>query len=162
MAMATTLQDYLEEMDAVYDIVGHPRHMTSVGIAILAHVPAACLAKGVLVRDAAGRLSLTVVPSDQHVDLRRLDGKSPTGVEMASEEEIVKVFNDCDPGAVPPMGNAYGIKVLLDNNFANLDEVYFEAGDHEALVHVTGDEFRRLMGGAERGDYVREPGALDG
>jgi len=162
MAMATTLQDYLEEMEAVYDIVGHPRHMTSVGIAILAHVPAACLAKGVLVRDATGRLTLTVVPSDQHVDLRRLNGESSAAAEMASEDDIVEVFTDCDPGAVPPMGNAYGLKVLLDRSLADRDEVYFEAGDHEALVHVTGDEFRRLMGGAKQGDYIREPGVLDG
>jgi Ala-tRNA(Pro) deacylase len=31
-------------------------------------------------------------------------------------------------------------------------DVYFEAGDHEALVHVTGEDFLRLMADAPRGE----------
>ena len=33
------------------------------------------------------------------------------------------------------------------------DQVFFEAGDHEDLVQVSGDEFERLMTGAQRGHY---------
>jgi Ala-tRNA(Pro) deacylase len=31
-------------------------------------------------------------------------------------------------------------------------DIYFEAGDHVALVHVTGKDFLRLMANAPRGD----------
>jgi Ala-tRNA(Pro) deacylase len=31
-------------------------------------------------------------------------------------------------------------------------DIYFEAGDHVALVHVTGKDFLRLMANAPRGE----------
>jgi Ala-tRNA(Pro) deacylase len=31
-------------------------------------------------------------------------------------------------------------------------DIYFEAGDHVALVRVTGNDFLRLMAGAPRGE----------
>lgn len=155
MGMAITLQDYLEELDVAYDVVEHPRQYTSLGIADTAHVPAGRLAKGVLVRGANGTLTLAVVPSDRMVDLDRLNERLTTPVTLATEEEVERVFDDCDLGAVPPVGNAYAVRVLLDERFDAKPEVYFEAGDHEELVHVSGEEFSRLMGGAERGSFSR-------
>ena len=29
-------------------------------------------------------------------------------------------------------------------------DIYFEAGDHEELIHMTGEQFMRLMTGAEK------------
>ncbi|MFP3624470.1 deacylase, partial [Burkholderia sp. SIMBA_051] len=36
---------------------------------------------------------------------------------------------------------------------AQQPEVYFEAGDHEALIHMTQDEFLALMETAERAHF---------
>jgi Ala-tRNA(Pro) deacylase len=41
-------------------------------------------------------------------------------------------------GAVPPFGQVYGIETILDEAFVDAEEVYFEGGDHRALVHVNG------------------------
>ncbi|PIW25786.1 MAG: hypothetical protein COW30_18360 [Rhodospirillales bacterium CG15_BIG_FIL_POST_REV_8_21_14_020_66_15] len=155
MGIAMTLHDYLDEMDVAYGVVDHPRRYTSLGIAHEAHVPAERLAKGVLVRGANGVLTLTVVPSDRMVDLDRLGRKLPGPLMLASEDEIARVFDDCDSGAVPPVGNAYAVRVMLDERLGGDADVYFEAGDHEELIRVSGDEFLRLMGGAEQGSFSR-------
>jgi Ala-tRNA(Pro) deacylase len=34
-------------------------------------------------------------------------------------------------------------------------DVYFEAGDHRGLVHISGAEFRKLMTGVPHGDISR-------
>lgn len=156
MGIAITVRDYLEELDVIYDIVEHPVSMTSIGIAHQAHLPANCLAKGVLLKDENGTLSLAVIPSDRIVDLERISETLGHEAELASETDVAKRFDDCDLGAVPPVGNAYALHVLLDERLTKEDEVYLESGDHHGLVHVTGDEFRRLMGGAESGVFSRE------
>ena len=156
MGISRTVREYLEELDVIYDIVEHPVSMTSIGIAHEAHLPAHSLAKGVLLKDENGVLSLAVIPSDRSADLERISETLGHKAELASEADVEKRFDDCDPGAVPPIGNAYALRVLLDERLAKEDEVYLEAGDHHGLVHVKGDEFRRLMGGARRGTFSRE------
>lgn len=156
MGTAITVRDYLEELDVIYDIVEHPASMTSIGVAHNAHLPPSSLAKGVLLKDENGILSLAVIPSDRVVDLTRTGKALKHKTELASEADIVGRFDDCDPGAVPPIGNAYALRVLLDERLIKEDEVYLESGDHHGLVHVKGDEFRRLMGGAKNGAFSRE------
>jgi len=69
------------------------------------------------------------------------------------------LFDDCEPGAVPPLGPAYGIETLLDESLTSVADVFFEAGDHELLVHLRGEIFQALLRGARRGYYSTVPGA---
>ena len=48
-------------------------------------------------------------------------------------------------GAVPALSNAYGLDVIWDEQLTNASEIYIEAGDHENLIHMHGDEFCKLM-----------------
>lgn len=160
MGMAMTLHEYLEEMEAEYNLVDHPHRETSLEIAKTAHVRADRLAKGVLMRDEQGILSLVVIPSDRRVDLASIDKLTQHHMGLATDHDVEQVFDDCDPGAIPPMGNAYALRVMLDRRLANQPEVFFEAGDHEELVRMSGDEFRRIMGGAMHGDFSRETGGI--
>ena len=50
---------------------------------------------------------------------------------------------------MPPLGEEYQIPTIVDERFREMDEVYFEAGDHERLVHISSDGFARLMDDAE-------------
>ncbi len=67
---------------------------------------------------------------------------------LASEDEVASLFDDCDVGAVPPLGEAYDVPVVIDESFADDADVYFEGGDHRTLVHVSGSGFRDLTSGA--------------
>jgi Ala-tRNA(Pro) deacylase len=41
----------------------------------------------------------------------------------------------------------------VDDSLLRLPDVYFEAGDHEALVHVTGEAFKDLIIGSAHGRF---------
>lgn len=153
MTIAATVREYLEELEVIYDLIEHPASKTSIETAHRAHLPAQSLAKGVLLKDENKILSLAVVPSDRNVDLKLAGEALGHDVEIATESDVAKRFDDCEPGAVPPIGNAYALRVLLDDRLTKEDEVYLESGDHHELVHVKGDEFRRLMGGARTGPF---------
>ena len=114
-----------------------------------------CIAKTVVLRDgvAGDGYLLAVVPASHHLDLDLVRGTLGRSVALASEQEIGRLFPDCDLGAIPPLGPAYGLDVVLDDSLAGLDEVCFEGGDHRTLVRVGGEQFRELMSGARHGRF---------
>ncbi len=154
MAIANILKNYLMQQEADYQLTAHPHSNSSMETAEKAHVPGDALAKGVLVKDEEGFL-LVVLPSDYHVELDTLHTLLQQEVGLATESEVQVQFGDCEPGAVPPIGAAYGIKTIWDphTSLGRLDEVYLEAGDHEHLLRVTGEQFHELMAPATRGDF---------
>jgi len=156
MAISKSLQTYLKEHDVKYRTVHHARTGSSMESAEQAHVPGGALAKGVVTRDGDDYLML-VLPSDYHVDLDALSGRLGKTLTMATEEELSARFPDCERGAVPPLGYVYGIRTLWDpsSTLGEDETVYFEAGDHENLIQVSGVQFHELMASADRSEFSR-------
>ena len=149
MAIAPTLKRYLEQNAADYELLAHPHTESSMFTAAAAHVPGDQLAKAVIVKDDETYL-MVVVPSDYHVHLGRLHQHLGREVGLATEQELVRLFPDCDEGAAPPLGAAYDLPTLVDTSLLEQQQVYFESGDHESLVKLAGEQFRALLAGAER------------
>ena len=152
MSMSLILKNYLERWGAEYDLLQHDRTGSSLETAEAAHVPGDKLAKCVLTEDYRGYL-MVVVPASHQVEFDLLDDQLDRKVSLATEEELQSLFEDCEPGAMPPMGEAYGIDVALDDSLANCEDVYFEAGNHTELIHMRGEVFRSIMAGAEHGQF---------
>jgi Ala-tRNA(Pro) deacylase len=154
MAVAMTLREYLNRWGVEYDVVPHAHTASSLKTAEAAHVPGDKLAKCVMTEDYRGYL-MVVVPASHEVEFSRLDEELDRRLVLATEEELADIFVDCELGAIPPLGEAYGVDVAVDSSLTKCDDVYFEAGDHAELVHLRGDDFRDLMAGAEHGSYSR-------
>ena len=154
MSISKTLRKYLVAHEVKFKLITHSPTGSSMESAEQAHVSGDALAKGVLVKDDEGYL-LVVVPSDYHVDLDLLQRFLNQPVELATEEEIGNLLPDCELGAVPPLGHAYGIKTIWDpkTSLGKEKKVYFEAGDHVHLVRVSGKKFHELMAPADRGEF---------
>ena len=152
MAVATTMQDYLGRWGVEYEVVPHPHTSSSLETAEAAHISGDQLAKCVMTEDYKGYL-MVVIPASHKVEFDQLDVELDRRLELASEEELADIFTDCETGAIPPLGEAYGIDVALDDSLADCEDVYFEAGDHSELIHLRGEDFRDLMAGAERGEF---------
>jgi Ala-tRNA(Pro) deacylase len=68
-------------------------------------------------------------------------------VGLASEADAARIFSDCAVGSLPPVPAAYGLTAVLDDSLERCDDIYFEGGDHSALVHLSGANFHRLLDG---------------
>lgn len=152
MAIAKRLKTYLENSGISYDVVSHPRTMTSAETAQAAHISGERVVKSVVIHHELGHL-LAVVPSTHRIDLGTLQDLAGTRLGLAAETEIGEIFSDCDLGAVPPIGSAYGVDVVIEECLSELPEVYFEGGDHRTLVRATGDAFGSMMKDARRGQF---------
>ena len=144
MGIALTVQHYLDDHDIAYDVTMHKKTSSSASTADACRVSGDCLAKGVVVKREKGYL-LVIVPASRQVELEELGRWLKQPVELATEDEIGTLFPDCDKGAVPPVGAAYGLRAVVDKTLDVQDDIYFEGGDHRTLVHVTGAPFQRLM-----------------
>ena len=105
------------------------------------------MAKSVVVHHELG-YTLAVVPSTHRIELGRLQDVMDKRLGLASEDEVISLFGDCDTGAIPPIGAAYDVPVIVDESLGDAADVYFEGGDHRTLVHVSGKDFRSLTMGA--------------
>ena len=148
MSVSATLQEYLRDKGSQYEILHHPHSATSIGTAEAAHIPGDRLAKTVLFEDENGYVA-AVLPSTHHVRLSELWRKTGRRLVLASETEMRALFKDCEVGALPPVCTAYGMQTYLDESLTHQPDIYFEAGDHEALIHMSTDQFLDLMAEAE-------------
>ena len=144
MAIANKVHDYLMQHDVKYDVVTHPHSRSSMETAELAHVPGNRLAKSVVLQHDDGFL-MAVLPSTCHVRLGILSKELNRKLRLATEKELADMFADCELGAVPPLGLAYGMTTIIDDSVAQEPEIYFESGDHERLIHMKRDDFNTLM-----------------
>lgn len=154
MSLAKTVNYALALTKVDFQILRHHHTDTSLAAARTAHIDPSSLAKAVVLKDGIGPL-LAVVPASEQLDLERLRQQlRRPGLDFIPEEQLDQLFYDCDRGAIPPLGPDYRVPTVVDTRLRAADEVYFEAGDHEDLVHVDQTSFRTLMRGAEYLDIV--------
>src|SRR5262249_16760414 len=116
MSIAASVQTCLSQAGVEYDIIQHPPTSDSTHTAEAAHVSRERIAKSVVLEDG-DRYLMAVVPATEHVDLGALHRRLGREIGLATEQEVVRLFADCEPGAVPPFGQAYGIETILDEAF---------------------------------------------
>ena len=150
MTIAASVQDCLAREGVHYDMIAHEHTRDSNHTAQAAHIPGDRLAKCVMLEDDTGYL-MAVIPASHKVDLGAVHRQLNRTLGLATDRELIELFKDCEPGALPPLGLAYGIDTILDQHLVDAPDIYFEAGDHQALVHVSGSEFLKLMAKAPRG-----------
>ena len=154
MTIAKTVQWYLEANGVSYETLQHPYSRSSEETADVAFIWEDQLVKTVLLEDERGYL-LAIVPASYRVDLKKLERQIHRKLELASEAELADVFPDCEIGALPPLGHAYGIPIIYDDRLRKLSCVYFEGGDHCDLIYMGGREFIDLLRDSPHGDLCR-------
>ncbi len=152
MAIAMTLQQYIQDQEITFDVIQHDKTRTSNETASVAHVSGNCLAKTVILEDEIGYV-MVVIPASHHVMMSAVDDVMRRKLTLAKEVELPRLFTDCELGAIPPIGDAYGIETMVDDSLAEQTDIYFEAGDHELLLHVSNEQFDAMMTDAMHGHF---------
>jgi Ala-tRNA(Pro) deacylase len=160
MSIAPRLRQFLDEQHADYEVIEHRPTSSALQSAQAAHIPAASMAKAVLL-DTADNYLLAVVPSDHRIQLTELRAELGQKPRLAQEQEIGLIFSDCEAGAVPALGFGYGIPTIVDDDLETAPDVYIEAGDHRSLIHMDRAEFSRLMQHAQHGRFSEPWSAMD-
>ena len=152
MAMSKILKEYMADQQVEFQVAFHPHTADSSHTAELSHIPGDRLAKAVILEDDRGYV-MAVVPASHRVSLGKLHHQLDRRLGLATEGELKPLFPDCDLGAIPPVGSAFGLDTLVEEALFEQPEIWFEAGDHEEVVRMSGHQFRTLMAKATRGRF---------
>lgn len=161
MAISITVQNYLKDLGIRYYSLAHDHTETSSLTAEASHVQGARLIKAVIIKDGE-RYLMALLPASHHLRLKELQDLLGRKVELATEKEFTTLFPDCDPGAVPALGMAYGFDVVVEDKLAMTGDLFFEGGDHETLVHMQAEDFNGLVVEAIRGHFSHLDKAQEG
>jgi len=144
MAIAITLKSYLDNHSVRYETVEHTRTESAIDSAKSAHVPPHQVAKAVVLEDDKGFI-VSVLPSSNRLNIGWVNEELQRDLHLATEAELKPLFSDCATGAIPALSEAYGVRVIWDDQLKHAPDIYIEAGDHEHLIHLKGEDFRQLM-----------------
>ena len=140
-----SLRSVLEANHLPFTETTHPAAFTAREVASAEHLPAREVAKTVVLFGDGG-YHMIVVPANKLVDFQEVRlAIGLTHVRLATEEELSKLFRDCELGAMPPVGNMYDIPVYLDSSLASEPEIVFNAGTHREAIHMRTADYRKLV-----------------
>jgi Ala-tRNA(Pro) deacylase len=134
---------HLDRKQIKFDMVPHRRTKDAMSSAEACCISPDCLAKGVVLRASEGYF-LTILPASQRISWSRLQRLIGEACVLATENELDQLFEDCAHGAIPPIGECYGLDVVVDASICDPPDVYFEGGDHATLVHLSQTQFAQL------------------
>lgn len=150
MSTATTIRNYLDEHHVSYETMHHDHTATVLQAARAARVQPDCVAKAVMMGDKQGYL-MAVIPASHLLELKEVRRATGRDLRLLTEGELAALFPDCEAGAVPPLGRAYGIELVWDDCLAEQADIFFESGDHESLTHISSRDFIDMLRDSRHG-----------
>lgn len=137
----TSIHEFLREAHVAYSVEPHRPAYTAQEEAAAMHVPGRDWAK-VVICFVDGEPIEAVVPAPLVVNLDRLlDLAGGSEIRLAREDDLQRLFPDCEPGAMPPFGPLYGQRVFVDVALAAEPEIVFNAGTHTEAIRMRWADF---------------------
>lgn len=145
MPILRRLKELFDDAKVSYEVYNHPLAYTAQEIAAQQHFSGKEMAKVVMI-EVDDRLIMGVIPGSQKINLNTV--KASLGakqVRLATEDEFISRFPECEIGAMPPFGHLFGVPVLVDPALEKDDVIYFNAGNHVQTVRLSYKDFARLV-----------------
>jgi Ala-tRNA(Pro) deacylase len=103
-------------------------------------------AKAMLVKTKAGFV-LAVLAADRRIDWKQLAPLvGDKGARFANDDELLDATG-LSKGAVPPLGNLFGLGTIYDESLLEVESVNFNAGSHTDSIAMSRADLIRIGGG---------------
>lgn len=144
MIIAASIKKLLDSNKYPYRSLNHKRVTNLTVAASLLNIDPKQIITVQVLADKAGDI-LVVYPLGRKIDLqmcrqqlRRYD------LTVIPSINTNRIFNDCEAGSWPAIGQAYNIDVIIDKSIQQLDTVYFASGSHTSLLQMTAGSYLKL------------------
>jgi Ala-tRNA(Pro) deacylase len=138
------LVKFLKANKVKFELRHHPARFTAQEVAAAEHITGEDVAKVVVVR-VDDAFAMCVLPATFVLDMKKakkvVGGKK---VALATEEEMAKLFPDCEIGAMPPFGKDCNVPVYVEEHLAAQEQILIPAGTHEDSVLLAWKDYERL------------------
>ena len=144
-ALSERLEQWLREAGVAFEVIEHAPAHTSEDAARVRGTRPRQGDKALVVR-AEDRFVHCVLPAHLRADnaaLRAILGTRK--LRFATRDELLGLTG-CEPGAVPPFGNLFGLPVLVDEALCVNERVVFNAGSHARSITMRCADLVRISG----------------
>lgn len=138
------LLDWLGAHGLDYELHEHPLAFTALEAAEAEGIDPHVFIKTLAVARADGRWALVALEASDYLDLERAARLIGTDrVRLLTEIELLDLCGGCDIGALPPIGDLFGVPVFADEALLTIDRVTFHAGSHRHAVRIGRRDWER-------------------
>jgi Ala-tRNA(Pro) deacylase len=141
------LLDWLGRNGVEYEIHEHDPAFTARATASAEGVDPRTFAKVVGVATDDARHILVVLDATDHVDLFKARAAlGAADVRLLTEPELASLAPDCEVGAIPAVGNLFGLRTFADYAVRDDPDISFNAGSHRFSARVERATWERADG----------------
>ena len=147
-----TLFDYLDSLQINYQVINHPVTRTLEQAAEVCDIPKNKLLRVVILSEAK-KLFMAILPQDRFLDFSLLCKSLNREFNPAPLAVVEAIFEQCEPHSYPPAPKYFYMDSILDNSVLDLDEVYFEPGNHQTLIKMKCSDYLQLLRNIWQGNF---------
>jgi len=151
MSISSRVKWFLDVNRVHYEVVDPSSSPTAESEAA-ASIPAEKIVRAVLLEDESGYL-MPILPAGRELDLEELKRQLERDLRLTAREDAASLFFDCAGDEIPAAGAAYGIRTIVDDELVGMEDLYFEGGNAEELVHVEGEVFLNVIAEGNHGSF---------
>jgi Ala-tRNA(Pro) deacylase len=138
------LLDWLGAHGLAYDLHEHPLAFTALETARVEGLDPHAFAKTLAVGTPDGTRVLVVIEASHRLDL----GKTARALgalqaRLLAEVELLDLAPSCDIGALPAVGDLFGVPVYADRALQDVERLTFHAGSHRHAVRLEREPWSR-------------------
>lgn len=138
------LLDWLGAHGIAYDLHEHPLTFTALETARVEGLDPHAFAKTLAVAAADGRRALVALDASDRLDLWKMAHLLGTErARLLTEVELLDLAPRCDVGALPPVGDLFGVPVFADLALREVERLTFHAGSHRHAVRLDRADWER-------------------
>lgn len=160
MTLAARMKKLFDMQKVAYRVYPHKRVNSLLQVAKLLTINPEHVLTTQVLADQQGTL-LLVYPLATRFDLEQLQKDLNRNLQPLPEIKINRIFNDCDAGCCPPIGQPYGMDVILDKTIKQQEFVYFSSGSYTSLVQMRTRDFFHLNSRAKFLDFAIKSDPVD-
>jgi prolyl-tRNA editing enzyme YbaK/EbsC (Cys-tRNA(Pro) deacylase) len=107
-------------------------------------------AKAMIVRvkekGEAKYFAMLVLPGDQRFSNDKVKSVfNAKDIRFATEEEVKDITEGVEPGGVPPFGNLFGLRLVVDQTLFNNEKIVFNAGDRRFSIAMRSQDYAKIV-----------------
>ena len=88
---------------------------------------------------------MLVVPGDKRFDEKKVkDLLNAKDIRFATEEEVMNITDGVIPGGIPPLGNLFNLRTLVDPLIFENEKIIFNAGDKKFSIGMKSEDYKKL------------------
>ncbi len=150
MPVAVKLGQFLSRQNIFVREIHHERVNSLMSAVNQARVSAEVTLKSELLVDIKGAV-MAILPFPATLDINAVNQVMGRNFQALTLAQSDRLYTDCETGAHPPVGAAYGVPVIVEESLFDQDLFYIQSGCNTTLLQMDGRAFRSSIAGAVKG-----------